>query len=99
LGLRTRSGADDVQASELFRQLREDRADTAGCADDQQALAFIDVAFAYLQAFEEQFPRGDGGQRQGGRFGEPRVLGMWPTIRSSTTCSSLLPPARAMEPA
>ena len=70
LGFRARGSADHGQAGQVARQLGENRTDATGGADDQQALALIGRALGNLQAFEQQFPGGDGGQRQGCSFGE-----------------------------
>ena len=70
LGFRARGSADHGQAGQVARQLGENRTDATGGADDQQALALIGRAFGNLQTFEQQFPGGDGGQRQGCSFGE-----------------------------
>ncbi|MNN11595.1 hypothetical protein D3C81_1245580 [compost metagenome] len=70
LGLRARSAADDGQTGELFGQLHQNRTHASRRADDQQTLTFIGFAFTNLQAFKQQFPSRDGGQRQRGGFGE-----------------------------
>ncbi|MNQ69315.1 hypothetical protein D3C85_839040 [compost metagenome] len=78
LGLWARGGTDDLQARQLAGQLREDRAHSAACTDDQQALSFISLAFAYLQALEQQFPSRNGSQWQGGGLGESQACGHVP---------------------
>ncbi|CAE6954804.1 conserved protein of unknown function [Ectopseudomonas oleovorans] len=75
LGLRARCGADHGQAGQAASQLGEDRADASGGTDDQQGLVLVGRAFADLQAFEQQFPGGDRGQRQGRRVGEGQAAG------------------------
>src|SRR5690606_24963752 len=75
LGFRTRGGADHGQAGQAPRQLSKDRTDTPGGAYDQQALALIGRTFGDLQTLEQQFPGGDGRQRQRCRFGERQAGG------------------------
>ncbi|MNH16041.1 hypothetical protein D3C79_756680 [compost metagenome] len=70
LGLWARGAANHREAGQLARQLSEDRADSTGRANDQQALAEVLLAFGDLQTLEQQLPGGDGGQRQCRRFGK-----------------------------
>ena len=69
----TRGGGDDGEVGQFLGQLDEDRADTAGCADDEQTLS---LAFAFLdpETVEEDLPGGDGGQRQACCFGKAKGL-------------------------
>ncbi len=55
--------------------MRQDRAHATRGADDQQALALVVLAFLDVQALEQQFPGGDGRQRQRRRVGETEGLG------------------------
>ncbi|MNV91691.1 hypothetical protein D3C71_1862140 [compost metagenome] len=71
-GLRAGGGADDGQGGELAGQLGQDRTHATRGANDQQALSLVGLAFAHLQAFKQQFPGGNRGQRQGRRFGKPQ---------------------------
>ncbi|MNJ47899.1 hypothetical protein D3C77_430740 [compost metagenome] len=75
LGLWTGGGADDGEAGQLTGQLSQDRTHATGGADDQQALAQVVSAFSNLQAFKQQLPGGDCGQRQRGGFGKTQALG------------------------
>jgi hypothetical protein len=74
-GFRTRGGADDGQAGQLARQLHQDGANAARRADHQQRLALRGASVAaHFQTVEQQFPRGDGGQRQRCGLGEVDIL-------------------------
>lgn len=68
-GFRTRGRGDDRQPGELASQLDQDGADAAGAADDQQVLRLGRIGMLDPQAVEQQFPRGDGRQRQCGGVG------------------------------
>jgi hypothetical protein len=68
-----RSGRDDSQPGELARELDQDGAHAARAAGDEQRLPFAAV-LGHLQAVEQQFVGGDGGQRQRGGLGVVEAL-------------------------
>ncbi len=65
--LRPRRGRDDRHRGQSARQLDEHRSDTAGGAHHQQRAGGVPVG---PQLLEEDLPRGDRRQRQGGGLGE-----------------------------
>ncbi|MNJ66282.1 hypothetical protein D3C77_623470 [compost metagenome] len=58
LRLWTRSCADHREPGQLAGQLSQNRADTTGGADDQQALTQVVLTLWHLEALEQQFPSG-----------------------------------------
>ncbi len=74
-GLGPRGGADDFQRGQFARQLGQDRTHATGCANDQQAVGAFTFLLRDLQSLEQQFPGGDGCQRQRRRMGEAQGLG------------------------
>lgn len=64
-----RGGGDDGEAGKAAGELDCDRADAAGAADDEERAARRGIA-GELEAVEEHLPGGDGGEGQGGGFGE-----------------------------
>ncbi len=74
-GLGSRGGADDFQRGQLPRQLRQDRPHATGRADNQQALRTFAFVLRNLQAFEQQLPGRDRGQRQRRRMSKTQGLG------------------------
>jgi len=73
-GFIARRGGDHGQAGQRLGDLDQNRADSAGAADDQQALAGA-FTLAQAHALEQQFPGGDRRQRQGRRLGMVEGLG------------------------
>ena len=64
LRFRTGRGCHHRQAGKAARELDQDRADTAGAADDQQRACIEALAGHRAEAIEQQFPGGDRRQRQ-----------------------------------
>ena len=86
------SRGNDGEAGELARELDHDRSDAAGAADDKQR------AFARRVATNDSHAvmLVSGSAAACAKFSE---RGFSAAMRSSTRCSSLLVPARAIEPA
>ncbi|MGY4351167.1 hypothetical protein ACVWXM_007660 [Bradyrhizobium sp. GM7.3] len=74
LRLRPRRGREHRQPGEAAGELDQDRANAASAARDQERARIDTLAGHRTEPIEQQFPGGDGGEREGGGLHERQAL-------------------------